>query len=780
MNIKTRILLAVFLLELAGYGLLLLYSHDTGRKALVDIRERQIRATVLDNYHRINALTSLMEHKVVELAEVGTAMHGVAQQHPPEQLDPYIQSYLSNVLTEFPESIGGGLWFEPYAFDPKRRLYGPYVFWNGEGEVEFTWDLNTEEYNYPAQDWYLTALPTNWPREEKRSKRTYWTAPYWDEAGSKELMMTVDAIMYSADQDIIGLATVDWSLQEMTQFTESNKITENAHTFLIDSQSDFVLSNRLLQETVMKSYVEVPWMRELNVTYLKTGTLNVLPELEIKGEVYQLYFLRSEIGLVFGVLVPVEEIYLEIDDAMHDIMLNGIVMIVFFIACMLLAMEYLLKPFHSVTKIIRDSIQSSDDNKITISPIEYNQKNEFTAVVEALNIIYRQVNHYTEELDNANKAKTTFLATMSHEIRTPMNAILGYAQILTSDSDFPDSHQDTLKAIEGAGKHLLSLLNDVLDITKIESGGMTLYYENVYVRDIVESLDKIFSVRCQQKGLEWSSDIQVPVDYVACVDRAKLNQIAFNLLGNSVKFTEHGRVHLDASIVDGRLILTIADTGPGITPENQEKLFTPFYQGQAGFEQGGTGLGLAIIQKLVELMGGTVGLKDTSALGSIFEVDLPLKPESDDVASAKRIINDGSADYSKFELTALIVDDVSINRDILAKVLERIGVRTMQAPDGLEALNILKSVVPDLLFIDIQMPIMDGMELLENLKEKYPQYLPYSCAISANINSHDNDLVKSGFAFAVSKPFQLKEIGDIVDVVVQDQFGNYTTLEGEP
>lgn len=772
MNIKTRILLAVFLLELAGYGLLLLYSHDTSREALVDIRERQIRATVLDNYHRINALTNLMEHKVVELAEVGTLLHGLVQTSSREALDPYIQNHLVNAFTEFPESIGGGLWYEPHVFDSNERLYGPYVFWNTNGVVEFTWDLNTEEYDYQAQDWYLTALPSSWPRGQKREKRTYWTAPYWDEAGSKELMMTVDALMYSGDGDIIGLATVDWAIKEMTQFTEANKITENAHSFLIDSQSDYVLSNSLLQDAVMKSYADIPWMKELNVSYLQKGALNTLSDLDINGISYELYFLKSDIGVVFGVLVPREEVFLEIDDAMHDIVLNGIVMIVFFIACMLLALEYLLKPFHSVTKIIRDSIQSNDDDKITITPIKYNQKNEFTAVVDALNIIYKQVNHYTEEIENANKAKTTFLATMSHEIRTPMNAILGYAQILTSDSNFPDSHQDTLKAIEGAGKHLLSLLNDVLDITKIESGGMTLYHENVYMRDLVESLDKIFSVRCQQKGLDWSSDIQVPQDYVACVDRAKLNQIAFNLLGNSVKFTEHGRVHLDASITNGHLILTIADTGPGITPENQQKLFTPFYQGQAGVEQGGTGLGLAIIQKLVELMGGRVTLKDSSALGSIFEVDLPLEPARTDLAPAKRTVNDGSADYSKFEITALIVDDVSINRDILAKVLERIGVRTMQAPDGLEALNILKSIVPDILFIDIQMPIMDGLELLENLKEKYPQYLPYTCAISANINSHDNDLVKSGFAFAVSKPFQLRDIGDIVDVIVQDQFGN--------
>lgn len=777
MNIKTRILLAVFLLELAGYGLLLIYSHDTSRDALVDIRERQIRATVIDNYHRINALTDLMERKAIELAEVGTLMHTMAQQQAPTALDTAIQEYLKSVFTQFPESIGGGLWYEPYQFDPQRRLYGPYVFWNAKREVEFTWDLNSDEYNYPSQEWYLTALPTTWPRDQARERRSYWTAPYWDEAGSKELMMTVDSLMYSQAGAIIGLATVDWSLKEMTQFTEANHITSNAESFIIDSQSDFILSNSLLPKSVMTRYEQLPWMQQLNIDYLEKGALNVSSNVSVNGEVYELYFLKSATGLVYGVLIPQAEFYLEIDEAMQSIMLNGIVMIVFFIACMLIALELLLKPFHSVTKIIRDSIQTSDDDRITIKPIEYDQKNEFSAVVDALNIVYHQINRYTDELDQANKAKTTFLATMSHEIRTPMNAILGYAQILTSDADIPDSHQDTLKAIEGAGKHLLSLLNDVLDITKIESGGMILYYENVYVRDMIESLDKVFSVRCQQKKLDWSSEIDIPEEYIACVDRAKLNQIAFNLLGNSVKFTEHGRVHLEAAIENDHLILTIIDTGPGITPENQQKLFTPFYQGQAGFEQGGTGLGLAIIQKLVELMGGTVGLKDTSALGSIFEVDIPLNGPNPDLAPAKRAVNDGSADYSKFELTALIVDDVSINRDILAKVLERVGVRTMQAPDGLEALNILKSVVPDMLFVDIQMPIMDGLELLENLKEKYPQYLPYTCAISANINSHNNDLVKSGFAFAVSKPFQLKEIGDIVDFIVQDQFGNYTTLD---
>ena len=208
MNIKTRILLAVFFLELFGYGVLLLYNHSNSRETLESIREQQIQATIKGNFHRINALTKLMEHKAIELAESGEMLYELSLQSPLAQFQTILQGYLESVFMEFPESIGGGLWYEPYLFGKERRLYGPYVFWNSQGVVEFTWDLNTEAYNYPSQDWYLTALPKGSPRDQKRPSRIYWTPPYWDEAGSKELMMTVDAIMYSKDERIIGLRTV--------------------------------------------------------------------------------------------------------------------------------------------------------------------------------------------------------------------------------------------------------------------------------------------------------------------------------------------------------------------------------------------------------------------------------------------------------------------------------------------------------------------------------------------------------------------------------------------
>lgn len=762
MNIKTRILLSVFLLELAGYGALLFYTHSHSRAALVDVREQQIQATIQDLFHRIDSLTRLMEHKAIELAESGEMMYQLAQQSDVAVLEPVLKDYLVNIFTEFPESIGGGLWYEPNIL-AESELYGPYVFWNSEGEVEFTWDLNTQEYYYPTQDWYLTALPANWSREKPRESRTYWTPPYWDEAGSLELMMTVDALMYSELGKIIGLSTVDWSLKEMTNFTESISITPNAHSVLIDSQSNLLLSNPLNPDSVMSDYRDLPWLRSLNLYGLKVGEINQRMHVNINDDFYKLYFLKTTTGLVVGIFIPESEIQKEIEEVTRQAMYDGAVIIMFFIAAMLGLLEVMFRPFQKVTNLIRNSIQVTEDKNLNIKPIEYLQKNEFTPVVEALNITYEKITHHTEEIEKANRAKSIFLATMSHEIRTPMNAILGYAQILSLDTDIPEEHKETLQAIESSGHHLLDLLSDILDITKIESGEMNLYLENVYVSDFFDSIDTMFRLRCAQKGIEWHSNHDFDDELILCFDKAKLNQIIINLIGNSIKFTQDGGVALKAEIKRDKLLVAISDTGPGIEKEKQDDLFAPFLQGKQGRSYGGTGLGLTIVSSLVKLMSGKVELVSTSERGTEFLVEVPVARESGKLDSADRNKVHVSADFSKHKLRALVVDDVAVNRDILVKVLEKIGVESVEAENGEDALECLQRMTPDLLFIDIQMPVMDGFALIDEIKENYAEYMPATIAISANIAQYHEELSHRGFAYWISKPFQLSEISAIVE-----------------
>ena len=766
MNIKTRILIAVFLLELLGYGILLFYTYKTNKTNLENVREHQIQATIAGNANRINHLTNLMEHKAIELAKSGELLYQLRDKTPLEHIEPALQSFLISSFTFFPESIGGGLWYEPNVFDKQKTYYGPYVFWNKNKRVEFTWDLSTPAYNYHSQSWYLEALPAHWDRKQARPSNIYWTAPYWDEAGSKALMMTVDAFMKDTKGNIIGLATIDWSLQEMTQFVQGISITKNSKTFLIDTRSDLILSNSLYPASIMSKRESVHWLKNLDINFSQSQSIKVSSHLFIDSTFYRIYYLKSNAGLLLGVAIPEEELNQEIEHATKQAVVNGAIIITLFIISMLILLDVLFRPFQKVKELISNSIKLTDRNTLDIKPVYYPAKNEFTSVIDAINLTYNQINQYTADIEQANKAKTTFLTTMSHEIRTPMNAILGYTQLLGLEKNFPQDHLETIQAIELSGNHLLELLNDVLDIAKIESGAMQLYNENVFIFDVLDNINRTFKIRCKQSNLDWQCDLAIPATYSAYTDKAKISQILINLLSNSIKFTQSGYIELACTMVSNNLHIVIADTGAGITQEQQEKLFTPFFQGHAGQQYGGTGLGLTIVQKLVSLFGGTINLTSEKNKGTRFEVVLPMTPAKLELPPAKHNNSIDMQDFSNHQLTALIVDDVKINCDILAKVLSKLGVKSFKAANGIEALAIINSHKLNALFIDIQMPVMDGLELLQHIKRYHPELLPNTIAISANVYHLDDDYAGAGFQYYISKPFLLGEISATIETIV--------------
>ena len=288
MNIKTRILIAVFLLELLGYGILLFYTHKTNKTSLENVRERQIQAAIAGNANRINHLTNLMEHKAIELAKSGELFYQLKNTIPLEQIEPALKSFLIDSFTFFPESIGGGLWYEPNIFDKQKKYYGPYVFWNKDKQVEFTWDLSSTGYDYHSQSWYLEALPPDWDRKQARPSNIYWTVPYWDEAGSKALMMTVDTFMKDTNGNIIGLATIDWSLQEMTQFVQGISITKNSKTFLIDTRSNLILANNLYPPSVMSKRENVYWLKNLETNFSQGQSIKTANKIFIEDTLYRL------------------------------------------------------------------------------------------------------------------------------------------------------------------------------------------------------------------------------------------------------------------------------------------------------------------------------------------------------------------------------------------------------------------------------------------------------------------------------------------------------------
>jgi len=362
-----------------------------------------------------------------------------------------------------------------------------------------------------------------------------------------------------------------------------------------------------------------------------------------------------------------------------------------------------------------------------------------------------------EVAEAANQAKSAFLANMSHEIRTPMNAILGYAQILRERAALSPEQQDrAVEAIYTSGDHLLGLINNVLDLSKIEAGRMELQPVDFDLGQLVAGLGAMFALRCQQKGLGWRV-AQAGAGWQVHGDESKLRQVLVNLLGNAVRFTEQGEVVLEVGREQGRYYFAVRDTGPGIAPEHQEGIFVPFQQGPSHSAAGGTGLGLSIARRNVELMGGLLQVDSAPGRGARFFFSLSLPPAKGPVSQAQAHRGQVLRLAAGSSPEVLIVDDVATNREILAQILAGLGARVRQAASGEAALQAVGQGVPALVFMDIRMAGMDGVETLQRLRAEHGE-LPI-VAISASVMQHQKqDYLAAGFDAFLEKPFRLEAL----------------------
>jgi signal transduction histidine kinase/CheY-like chemotaxis protein/HAMP domain-containing protein len=373
--------------------------------------------------------------------------------------------------------------------------------------------------------------------------------------------------------------------------------------------------------------------------------------------------------------------------------------------------------------------------------------------------------------DQANRAKSAFLANMSHEIRTPLNAILGYAQILRRSGGLNPSQTALLQPIAKASEHLLSLVNDVLDLSKIEAGAMQLRPDDFSLPELAQELEQLFAERCSNKSLAWQLEMP-PGAAVVTGDQSKLRQVLINLLGNAVKFTDTGSVTLRIVSLDPENIeFSVLDTGPGLSEHTLVSLFRPFQQGEAGEDKGGTGLGLAIAYRLVELMGGTLEVRNRNRGGSCFSFCLPLP-----VSSATPVVAVAQTIHVKHlapgaVLRTLVVDDIADNRQVLSMMLEDLGASVMQAKHGREALALMEQHVFDVVFLDIRMPVLNGTATMAIIDELYGAGRPKCLAISASTMEHETRLYASeGFDGFLPKPFTFDALCTMLKVVCAVQF----------
>jgi signal transduction histidine kinase/CheY-like chemotaxis protein len=371
-----------------------------------------------------------------------------------------------------------------------------------------------------------------------------------------------------------------------------------------------------------------------------------------------------------------------------------------------------------------------------------------------------------EVADSANSAKSDFLANMSHELRTPLNGILGYAQILQRDPSLNDKGRKGINIIQQCGNHLLTLINDVLDLSKIEARKMELHPSDVHLPSFLEGIAEICGVRAEQKGIDFIYD---PPDLPMGVraDEKRLRQVLINLLGNAIKFTDQGSVtflvEIEASEKTNfcHLRFSIKDTGVGMATDQLEQIFIPFEQvGSTKKQSEGTGLGLSISQRIVELMGTTLKVQSQLGMGSTFWFEMEL-PESKEWAIATpKNIHGTITGYQGSKRKILIVDDRWENRAVIVNLLEPIGFEMLEANDGQAGLAQL-AMQPDLVITDLAMPVMDGFAMLKHLRQDPAfQNLPVIVSSASVFEIDQDQSIAAGGTTFLAKPVQAETLFD--------------------
>jgi signal transduction histidine kinase/DNA-binding NarL/FixJ family response regulator len=376
-----------------------------------------------------------------------------------------------------------------------------------------------------------------------------------------------------------------------------------------------------------------------------------------------------------------------------------------------------------------------------LSPIIQNEKTLGVAMV-GTNInerieIETALRKAKEEAEIANRSKGAFLANMSHEIRTPLNAVIGFSDLLQDQISDP-VHISYLDAIQSSGKNLLLLINDILDLSKIEAGKMDLRPDYVDVVDVCKEVVGVFGLRARDKGLKMAfADESVP-DIMVFIDEVRFRQILFNLMGNAVKFTEQGGVDLFLEVKYSleekekvNLSMVVKDSGMGIKEEDLEQIFEAFGQqsGQSNKQFGGTGLGLSITKRLVNLMKGQISVLSREGIGSIFTVEIPLLPFKPRDLGSKAEKKDEMVIFHNPNI--LIVDDNPTDRLLVSEILKNHHVHLREAEDGQQAIDLIKQEPPDLILMDMRMQGLSGAEVVRRL-QKLPLKIPPIYIISAD------------------------------------------------
>jgi len=605
-----------------------------------------------------------------------------------------------------------------------------------------------------TRPWYQAAIEAQkavwsdiYPELSLQTPISSATLPVYDDQGELLGVLSSDILLFEEFDKLLGSLTIRQSgeifITQRTGEVLSSSLSdaameEGSLSLAIDSSSPLIRTAFVEAQTQIVNFEEMQAVQNFSF---------VLENQKLFAQVIPFQDERGIDWLIF-ITVPESDFMTEINAQRQATVLLCLLALAIAAGAGILTARWVTQPLLKLSLAAQNLAAGQWEQTVSL-----NRRDEVGQLAVAFNSMAKQlqasfttleqkVQERTAELalakeqaDSANEAKSEFLANMSHELRTPLNGILGYAQIL-SRTELPTQKQrDGVNIIHQCGTHLLSLINDVLDLSKIEARKLELLPQPLYLPSLLQSVVEMCNVRAQVKGIDFIYQVSSRLPEGVFIDDKRLRQVLLNLLGNGIKFTDSGSVTflvdvLHLSETQATLLFQIRDTGVGMAQDNISKLFEAFEQVGDVQKQGeGTGLGLAISQRIVNLMGGEIEVKSELGQGSEFSftLELPLvedwerqqgrgntpHPWHDVIIGYEGLGGDSARENRR---TILIVDDRWENRTVLSNLLEPLGFHILEAENGAEGLTILHEQQPDLVISDLAMPVMDGFEFIQQIR----------------------------------------------------------------